>query len=503
MEAAAAFQASATLHKNGLPTPQTATSPAPSESPFAESRPTSPMTDITTAGKGKGKRTAEEEADDGKSDPKSMPAPVSRITAPKILRRHRHRRENVAATVWGPSLPGSDVPQRFSVYKAILRHPNLFFQFAIRLPQKTMIDLYAIDKEFHYRFNKYSTSIIHDFASYHAPQAAYIFSWILFPELCISDPMLRPMDGRPHLARDIPSLRWTKMIFYRDSVAKTILTMLSVEGHRVPREMYIVLMKFWLLMGMNTTTIREAFLSDSTIWTDQDIYLFHLFLVKLDMHFSHPVYGHGMIDLSHMLLTQKTLSMLYKILIGQQTMDYDDATDILVRTYHEEDLDLDANPWLDDETENGVPLEETGLLCREGWYLGGDRMESPVDMVSIEAINRGLDVQQYLIDFMTYGYIDLDKKQNVAAPRRWRGEKKLAVPKRPWPILSVTNGVLATLDKKFGIEQKEGRLRNISVTQAARTETIISWNLDSRQGEQMEGTEDDIEDEVDEMDIAE
>jgi hypothetical protein len=453
----------------------------------------------TIFAKGKGKRAAEDEADDGKSVSVAASAPAtyttapfSRITAPKILRRHRHRRENVAATVWGPCLPGSDAPQPFSVYKAILRHPNLFFQFAIRLPQKAMIDLYAIDKEFHYRFNKYSTSIIHDFASHHAPQAAYIFSWVLFPELCISDPMLRPMDGRPHLARDIPSLRWTQMVIYRDSVVNNILTMLAVDGHRVPRETHVVLMKFWLLMEMNNTDIREAFVTDRTVWTDQDLYLFQLFLVKLDMHLSHPVYTHGFIDLTHMLLTQKTLSTMSRILAGQQAMDYDDVTDMLIKTYHEQDLDLDTHTWLADETENGVSIDDTGLLSRENWELEGGRMYSPVDMVCTEAILRELDAQQYLIDFMTYGYIDLDKKQNLPAPRRWRGEKKITVPREPWPLLSATNDLLATLDKKYDIKQEKGDLKNASVHRADRTETLIVWDPREKQDERMKGTKTEV-----------
>jgi hypothetical protein len=453
------------------------------------------MADTTISAKGKGKRAAEDEPNDCKSVPVTDPAPaartaapISRITAPKLLRRHRHRRENVAATVWGPCLPGSDAPQPFSAYKAILRHPNLFFQFAIRLPQKTMIDLYAIDKEFHYRFNKYSTSIIHDFARYHAPQAAYIFSWVLFPELCISDPMLRPMDGRPHLARDIPSLRWTQMIIYRDSVITNILNILAVDGHRVPRETHIVLMKFWLLMEMNNTTMRKAFVSDRTVWTDQDFFLFYSFLVKLDMHLSHPVYTHGFIDLPHMLLTQKTLSDLSRILTGQQTMDYDDVTDMLIKTYHEQDLDLDTHPWLADEIENGVVVDDTGLLSREGWKSDGDRMYSPIDMVCTEAILRELDIQQYLIDFMTYGYIDLDKKQNLSAPRRWRGEKKITVPREPWPIPSTTNGFLATLDKKYYIEQFGESLKKVYVRRADRTETLIMWAPREQQNKRMEGT---------------
>ena len=45
-----------------------------------------------------------------------------------------------------------------------------------------------------------------------------------------------------------------------------------------------------------------------------DIIFFHLFLVKLDMRLSDPIFGNGMCELSHMLLTQKSLSLLYKVL---------------------------------------------------------------------------------------------------------------------------------------------------------------------------------------------
>ncbi|KAF1969617.1 hypothetical protein BU23DRAFT_582526 [Bimuria novae-zelandiae CBS 107.79] len=409
-----------------------------------------------------GKRSAPDSADQSRDTSTSHPKPVSRLTAPSIVRRHRHRRENVAASVWGPSVPGADSAQPFSVYKAILRHPNIFFQFAIRLPPKAMIDLYSIDKEFHYRFNKYSTSIINDYATYHCPKAAYIFSWVFFPELCISDPMLRPMDGRPHLARDIPSLRWTKMVMYREHVIKSILTILAIDGHRVPRETNTTLMKFWLLMEMNTSSLRSAFLSDKTIWADQDIYFFHLLSMKLDMYFNHPVRGHGMVDLSHMMLTQKTLTPLYKMLAGHETMDYDDGVDLMIKTYHEMDLDLDENPWLADEVETGIPTEESGILMKEGWDPEGDRMDSPVDMVGMEGVRRGLDTQMYLIDFLTYGYYDREAKQNIAAPRRWWGEEKVGTPPEPWPVEEV---------RKHMIERLNERCRRISGSRVAAGDT--------------------------------
>ena len=95
-----------------------------------------------------------------------------------------------------------------------------------------------------------------------------------------------------------------------------------------------------------------------------DIIFFHLFLVKLDMRLSDPIFGNGMCELSHMLLTQKSLSLLYKVPTKKVVLDYDEATDMLVHTYLSEDLGTDTHTWLEDEIENGVP-EEWGILCRE------------------------------------------------------------------------------------------------------------------------------------------
>jgi hypothetical protein len=405
------------------------------------------MTDeISTPTKGRGKREI--------SPPpveEAAPRP-SRPLVPKVVRRHRHRRRNVAASVWGPQIPmaphyADGTP--FNVYKALLRHPNLFFQFAIRLPTTTLTDLYAIDKEFHYRFNKYSVSIIAEHASYLAPkvslnsktalksltrlQAAYIFSWILFPELCISDPMLRPMDGRPHLARDIPSLRWSKMVEYRNGVVRGILTDMGIQGLRVPKGTHVALMKFWLLMEMKAMAIRTAFLSDKRVWTDDDILCFLHFLSKLDMCILHPVFVNGMCSLSHMMLTQKSLTPLYHLLIGSLALDYDDASDMMIRTYMSEDLDTDTHTWLDDEIDNGIPEEEWGLLCREGWDMYGERLEPAVNMVMMESIRRDLNPQRYLLDWALYGFFDYDRMENIPAPRKWRREQKVHVPTDPWP----------------------------------------------------------------------
>ncbi len=124
-------------------------------------------------------------------------------------------------------------------------------------------------------------------------------------------------------------------------------------------------------MEMQITAMREAFLRDDKFWTDIDIVFFHLFLVKLDLRLSDPILGNGMCELSHMLLTQKSLSLLYKVLTKKVVLDYDEATDMLVRTYLSEDLDTDTHTWL-------VGFQRrNGVSCSYDPPLTGERSSPP------------------------------------------------------------------------------------------------------------------------------
>lgn len=401
--------------------------------------------------RGQNKRAAEDEVPTS-SGHNAIPNPNE---APRILRRHHHRRRNIAASIWGPDIPGpasslphpSAPPQRFNIYKALLRHPNLFFQFALRLPFPTIIDLYAIDKEFHYRLNQYSVGLLHDYARYHAPLASYIFTWALHPNLCISDPMLRPMDGRSWLARDVPSFRWLAMVLWRQRVVRSILTRLAMEGLRVPAACEASLMKYWSLMERKTGRLRSAFLRDRSLWTDTDIANMQLFAVKLDMRFLDPVLGNGVCELSHMLLMQRSLSSLWKVLTGRMRLDYDSATEMVVCTYLNEDLNTDAHPWLDDEVDNGVVEDQWGLMSKEEWHIDGARMESAYDMLVVEGVRRGLNLQQYYLDFVLYGFVDSETGKNIPIPRRWRQDKGIVMPSEGWPAKKTRERLIERLNQ--------------------------------------------------------
>jgi hypothetical protein len=129
------------------------------------------------------------------------------------------------------------------------------------------------------------------------------------------------------------------MVIYRDRGDARNLDLSRAGRPSLPSRDSRHTHEIWLLMEMQTTAMRKAFLCDDKVWTDMDIIFFHLFLVKLDMRLSDPILGNGMCELSHMLLTQKSLSLLYKVLTKKVVLDYDEATDMLVRTYLSEDLD--------------------------------------------------------------------------------------------------------------------------------------------------------------------
>ncbi|KAH6881563.1 hypothetical protein BKA58DRAFT_4905 [Alternaria rosae] len=411
---------------------------------------------LNSNAKGKNKRAVE---DGSTIIGRLQDLPTTESNAPNVVRRRQHRRHNIAAEIWGPDIPSGPTPQtstggpapkqRFSVYKAIIRHPNLFFQFALRLPCPSIVDLYAIDKEFHYRLNLYSVSLIHDYARYHAPLAGHIFSWVLYPRTCISDPMLRPMDGREWLARDVPGFRWVGMIIYRQKVVRSILTYLALEGHRVPEGCEGALMKYWCVMELNESRTRRSFLEDADIWTDTDLINIQLFFMKLDMRFSDPILGNGVCQLGPMLLAQKSLTPLWEALSGKLKFNYDTTSAMVVATYLMDDLDFEAHPWLEDIEDHSVPEEQWGLLSLEGWNEDGKRMPHALDLVITESIRRGLDVQQYYLDFVMYGYGDSKTGENIPVPVHLRGDKKVRVPSEGWPSKEMRQSTIKKLDARF------------------------------------------------------
>ncbi|KAL5113587.1 hypothetical protein ACEQ8H_008535 [Pleosporales sp. CAS-2024a] len=383
--------------------------------------------------------------------------PPSDNTAPRVLRRYHHRKPNPAAELWGPDLALSSFAHEargpcgpFNIYKAMLRHAHLFFQFTLRLPLESAIDLYAMDKEFHYLFNKYSVSILHDYARYWAPTSSHVFTWHLFPDLCISDPTLRPMNDRAWLARDVPSWRWVRMCLYRQRIVGDILLNLQTEGcGALPPGTEAVLYQFWLLTSFSSTAQRAAFVRDATLWPDAHLVLFHAFVLKLDMRLAHPLVV-GPASLAHLLLCQPSLAPLHALLLHPlHALAKIHLTHMLLRTYPMARLDTRAFPHLESVRVTGVDEPEWGLLSKEGWDENGAEMLPAVDLLVQEGVRRELHLQRCVLDFVMMGFAG-------GVRRRWRSGERLY---DGWLVGREKGEVVRGLDRRFGLVGGGGRRR--------------------------------------------
>ena len=61
----------------------------------------------------------------------------------------------------------------------------------------------------------------------------------------------------------------------------------------------------------------------------------------------------------------------------------------------------------------GCPPDQVGKLCYEGWGRGRTKFVPINTLVTVEATRRKLDLQNYVYDMITYGYIDRETMENV------------------------------------------------------------------------------------------
>jgi hypothetical protein len=268
--------------------------------------------------------------------------------------------------------------------------------------------------------------------------------------------MLRPMNDRAWLARDVPGWRWVGLVMYRQSIVRGILSSLEFEGcGTLPARTESVVCKFWLLIEFPHAHLRASFLQDTSIWSDEDILTFHLFMIKLDMRLSHPVIGNAACSLSHLLLNQKTLTHLHALLTTPDAFTYDSLVPLLVHTYPIDSFDLVEFPWLDDEEITDVDEEDWNILGKEGWDENGKEMMLASDCVVSEGLRRELHAQRWLLDGVMSGFEEGD-----GVLRRWRsGERKY----KGWLGGKELGMVVGLVERKGGREE-DGSVDDMDVS---------------------------------------
>ena len=317
---------------------------------------------------------------------------------------------------------GNSSSQPFNLLSAILRHSDLTLAFACCLHPHEMLSLYCISKPFYYFVNSHYTTYVLQNARLHAPEAEQIFPPRCYSTLCVRDPVQRrhagqndngsfvtkSEDGRE--VRLVPSLRWLQMVEYREKAVDQILLLLAMKGHQLPARVRQTIKKIWFLMDAGSNATRVSLIHDRSYFTDDDLFLATGFFIKLDMCFMDPIDGQGETSLRKLLLGQRSLSSLLRVLRGEWLTNYEELCQGFVRYAYEPSHHYPTCSVF------GVPAAVIGKMGMEGWGKGTTKFLRPDELVMREGIQRGLNLQEQYFEMMLWGYVHPATHETVPVP---------------------------------------------------------------------------------------
>lgn len=297
--------------------------------------------------------------------------------------------------------------RQFSVFKALLNYPELVFEFVKHLDVEDLVSLYTISKDFHSLANSRFTTMILSQSVRKAPESSRTFIFRCYKSLCQRDPAARPLESAPDEVRWVPSLRWLRMIVFRERVVDEIIMCLSAEGHFMPELASLVIKKIWFTIDIGDNLHRIGIIHNREFWTDEDLYVATLFFIKLDLRFTDPITGNGERGMRNMLLGQRSLSTLLRVLKRQEMLSQLDLLRMIVEWKYR------PAPRHAGMSILGVPPEKIGKLRYEGWGKTRQLFIRIDQLVMREAIRRGLDIHEHYLDMVVYGYINKSTYEDV------------------------------------------------------------------------------------------
>ncbi|KAK3684754.1 hypothetical protein B0T22DRAFT_382281, partial [Podospora appendiculata] len=287
-----------------------------------------------------------------------------------------------------------------------------------------VLNLYAISRNFHATISASMQSSVLAWAHAMAPVSSRLFAGPSYARYYSNDPAGRPQDRAYHdlgyltyhqtqprpaitdvTVRKIPGLPWLQMVVARETRVRDILATLARMGHRLPPGTSLTLKKLWLVMDTATNAARVKLLRDRNFFTNVDLYLMQMFVVKLNLCFNDPVYGPETDGLTQLMLGQRGLSPLWALLRRKRFTERQEIVELKVR------YDVGPSPadLFDGELVQGIPMEKMGVEHFEGWGAGTEHLLRPDELIPLEAVRRNLDFDEYgiLERMMWYGHVDL------------------------------------------------------------------------------------------------
>ena len=302
------------------------------------------------------------------------------------------------------TVPGAHDPSPgFNLLLAFLRIPEIGLEVARYMDAASIIALYRMSGPFHALVNAHMHCIVRASARHHFPWSTEVFPFFFMKALCVPDPAGRPRpDGvAPEHPRWIPGLKWLAMAHFRCGVADGVWAALRAAGHRLPRGLAApALCRMWFLMRAPMNARRVALAGSRRYWPDDMLRAAALVMVKLDMAMTDPMDGPGVGFLRALMLGQKSMVPLLRLMTGSMSLL---------------ELEMYRVRWdyrVPDEHAGrgysilGVPAKYIGRGQLDGFGLGlGNAIG--VDMcVLMAAEQRGLKIQETIIDMITAGFRD-------------------------------------------------------------------------------------------------
>ena len=322
-----------------------------------------------------------------------------------------------AGIVNDPSRPSHESQsRRFSIFNALLQYPELTLEFTKQLDIEDLISLYAISKDLHFLVNGRFTAMILGQSISKASESSKTFIFRCYKSLCMRDPARRLNETKPDELRFIPSFRWLRMILFREAVVDDILRSLAAEGHRVPKRTRLTIKKIWFTIDISDNARRIGLMHNTAFWSNKDLFLATMFFIKLDMRLTHPTAGNGETGLRKLLLGQRTLSTLAKVLRREEMRTQVDMLRMIIRFSYEPPSHRQMDIM-------GVPSQEIGRLQYEGWGARKLKFVQIDELVMREAVKRKLNLQNHYLDMVIYGYIDKKTFQDIRTPI-WKQDDK-------------------------------------------------------------------------------
>ena len=213
------------------------------------------------------------------------------------------------------------------------------------------------------------------------------------------------------------------MILYREEVVDDIVAVLEREGLMLPAATTKTIKKMWFVMDVPSNKSRAMVMHCRQLWTDEDLYLATLFIIKIDMLFLDPVSGNGNLGLRKMLFGQRSLGTLNCVLKREEMRNSYEMMKMIVQW----NWTMSPRERAARKPIFGVPYQRVGLLQYEGWGLNPGVMFHRVDqLVMMESFRRRLDMPKHFLDMVLYGFVDKKTGQDIwtVEQREWMREEE-------------------------------------------------------------------------------